>query len=324
MSFKTTPCEADWQCVLTPGREGGAWPDTDIKQRLAKRTCQKHDADNYMAVRRGPAVAGRQAGALNKSTASISSSAHLPPPSVWLNYEANKRLACHNESGGPVAGRQCESVSGTGSAALQRACLAPPPKINSASRREKKRQCLQPCGFIFSRSEKRRRPLEGHPDGFACHSPSAPTCCKFMMAASRLPQQQLGGLFKAKWCLRAVRRHIGKRHALRRARHARTHTPTLVFLAPSGEKAASNSNHGDQNTAVSGCRTQSDASDEVPGLFFRKRRSRRRLFRSNFAAAVHEIVKAGASLGLGPLQPGYFIQRGSFPAALSAKMKPSG
>lgn len=55
---------------------------------------------------------------------------------------------------------------------------------------------------------------EGHQDGFACHSLFSATCCKFIIVASQLPQQQLGGLFKPKWYLRAVRRHIEITHTL--------------------------------------------------------------------------------------------------------------
>lgn len=108
--------------------------------------------------------------------------------------------------------------------------------------------------------------------------------------------------------------------------HTLAHTHTaLVFLtlcAPSREKAASNSNHGDQNTAVSERRTQSDASDEVSGCF-QKQRSRRQLFTQTLPltdAAVREVVIAAARRALGGLQPRYVIRRGPFSAALSASV----
>lgn len=94
---------------------------------------------------------------------------------------------------------------------------------------------------------------EGHQDRFACHSLFSATCLKFIIVASQLPQQQLGGLFKPKWYLRAVRRHIEI-----------THTHTLCFSLSLSlhlthtqlrrVKAASKSNHGDQSTAVIGAK----------------------------------------------------------------------
>lgn len=60
---------------------------------------------------------------------------------------------------------------------------------------------------------------EGHADGFACHLLFSATCFKFIIVASQLPQRQLGGLFKAKWYLRAVRR--------RTHTHIDTHTYTV-------------------------------------------------------------------------------------------------
>lgn len=65
-------CEADWQCVLTPARRGCLRLTRISNSGPAKRTCQKHEADNYMPPRRGPAAV---AGAHNKSAASIT-----PPP----------------------------------------------------------------------------------------------------------------------------------------------------------------------------------------------------------------------------------------------------
>lgn len=55
---------------------------------------------------------------------------------------------------------------------------------------------------------------EGHQDRFACHSLFSATCCKFIIVASQLPQQQLGGLFKPKWYLQAVRRQRNHIHTL--------------------------------------------------------------------------------------------------------------
>lgn len=85
---------------------------------------------------------------------------------------------------------------------------------------------------------------EGHADGFTCHLLFSATCFKFIIVASQLPQRQLGGLFKAKWYLRAVRR--------RTHTHRHTHIHSVYFC----HKAASESNHGDQNTAVSSGKQQ--------------------------------------------------------------------
>lgn len=82
---------------------------------------------------------------------------------------------------------------------------------------------------------------EGHQDGFACHLLFSATCRKFIIVASELPQQQLGGLLKPKWYLRAVRRHVEITHSL-----FLSHTHTQR----GGEKLHQKSNHGDQNTAV--------------------------------------------------------------------------
>lgn len=93
-------------------------------------------------------------------------------------------------------------------------------------------------GFIFSRSE--HRGPKGHPRqicmplAILCYLPQIYYCGKL------LPQQQLGGLFKPKWYLQAVRRHI-------EITGAHPHTEEWG-------KAASKSNHGDQNAAVNGAK----------------------------------------------------------------------
>lgn len=170
---------------------------------------------------------------------------------MWLKYEAkaNKRLACHNESRGPLAGRQCESIPSLihlcsrRGASVPQACAA---GINFGPRRGD-------GDSVWSRTASFSPAVSSEAPRGTPRRICMPLAVrrKFIIVASQLPQQQLGGLFKPKWCLRAVGRRIGKAHAV----HARAHTHTpLVFLArspPSGEKAASNSNHGDQNTAVS-------------------------------------------------------------------------
>lgn len=84
--------------------------------------------------------------------------------------------------------------------------LAPSTEIIIRSRREG--ETVFGAAWLHLLLEWAPGPPEGHQDRFACHLLFSTTCCKFIIVASELPQQQLGGLFKPKWYLQAVRRHI--------------------------------------------------------------------------------------------------------------------
>lgn len=161
--------------------------------------------------------------------------------------EANKRLACHNESRDTVSSRQCESI-------LSHIHLLNKPPCACAA--EKKDQltpylAVSPLKLTLSLGESKTvfgtawlhflpewtPGPKGTPRQICM--PLAILCylLQIYYCGKLLPQQQLRGLFKSKWYLQAVRRHI-------EIPRARTHTKI-------GEKTASKSNHGYQNTAVS-------------------------------------------------------------------------
>lgn len=166
---------------------------------------------------------------------------------------------------------------------------------------------MEQHGFIFSRSEQRGPQRGTKTDLHATRHPLLPAANLLLWQVS-FPNSNLEDFSNLNGiCGRSgdtLKTHARAPPCTRARARTRTHTHTSCFShylllarirAPSREKAASNSNHGDQNTAVSGCQTQSDASDEVSGCFQEEQAS---TFHSNFAAdsdaAVREVIIAAA------------------------------